>query len=143
MLGHRGIAAGDDHAKIGYLGPGGPDFLAIEDPVVAIAHRAQAHTGQVGAGGRLGEKLAPDFVAAQAGTQVALLLLGAAEAAQNRQRHAQADLEIDIGQAVVGFFLLVDHLLHGRAANAAELPRPGDLGKPALGLKSLPLATEG
>ena len=73
-LGAFGIAAGDDDAPVGEVRAGGPDLLAVDDPVVAVAHRARAQAGEVGAGGRLGEELAPDLLARQRLRRVAALL---------------------------------------------------------------------
>ena len=60
-----GIGARDDHAPLAVLRAGRPDLLAVDDPVVAVAHRAGAQTGEVRPGARFAEELAPDLFAAQ------------------------------------------------------------------------------
>ncbi len=56
----------------------GPDLLAVDHPVVAVALGLGADAGHVGPGGRLGEELAPHFLAVQRGLHVALQMLGLA-----------------------------------------------------------------
>ena len=41
-----------------------PHLLAVDDPLVAVAHRARREPGDVGAGARLAEELAPDLLVA-------------------------------------------------------------------------------
>ena len=49
--------------QVGLVGARGPQLLAVDDVVVAVAHRARLELGGVGAGGRLGhaERLKADF----------------------------------------------------------------------------------
>ena len=69
------------------LGARGPDLLAVDDVVVALASRGGAQRQRVGAGGRLGdaEGLQPQFAAGDL-RQIALLLLGAAVPQQRAHR---------------------------------------------------------
>ena len=65
--------------QIGMLGARGPDLLAVDDVMVAVADRGGAQAERVGARGRLGdtECLQAQFAARNAG-QIAFLLRGAA-----------------------------------------------------------------
>ncbi len=47
--------AGEQQEEIGMLGAGGPDLLAVDDVVVALAHRGGAQVERVGARGRFGD----------------------------------------------------------------------------------------
>ena len=89
---------------------------------------------EIGAASGLGEQLAPDFVGAQGDGREAVAMRLRAPAAQRGQTHTQADGEEAGQDFVVGFFLLVDHLLHRRAALTAPFLRPGDARKAGLGL---------
>ena len=65
MLRNRRVGAAEQDAEIGVLSPGGPRFLALDHPVVAVALGAAGEAGEVAAGARLAEELAPQVVAAQ------------------------------------------------------------------------------
>src|SRR5208282_4702105 len=52
-----------------------PDFLAVDDKVVAVLDGASLKRGKIGAGAGLRIALAPDFVAGENLRQVALFLL--------------------------------------------------------------------
>ena len=72
---------------IGQMSGTGPNFLAIDDPIIAIEHAARAQAGQIAASTRLGIALAPDQVAANRWLdELALLLLGA-NFQQSRDQH--------------------------------------------------------
>ena len=47
MLGRVGVGAGDEDAEAGELGQRRPDLLAVDDPLVAVAHGPGAEGGQV------------------------------------------------------------------------------------------------
>ena len=55
---------------VGVVRAGGPDLLAVDDVVVAIAHGARLQAGEVAAGARLAVALAPDDLAARDARQV-------------------------------------------------------------------------
>ena len=63
-----------------------PDLLPVDHPLVAVAHGPGAEVGQVAAGARLAEQLAPDLLAGQQRQQVALLLLLGAGVQDRRAR---------------------------------------------------------
>ena len=76
-----GVRAADDLAEVGVLRAGRPHLLAVDHPLVAVAHRRRRQRRDIGAGAGLAEQLAPDLLAAQQLGEVALLLLvGAARA---------------------------------------------------------------
>ena len=59
VLGHVGIGAGEQHAEVGPVAARGPHLLAVDDPLVAVELGAGVEPGEVGAGARLAEQLAP------------------------------------------------------------------------------------
>ena len=75
MLGGVGVGARDEHAPLRVLGAAGPDLLAGDDPVVAVADGAGLDRGQVRPGVGLGEPLAPDLLGGQDRVQITLALL--------------------------------------------------------------------
>jgi hypothetical protein len=78
VLRRKGVRAGEQEDVVGELGLRGPDLLAVDDPLVAVEHRARLQTGEVGAAVGLAETLAPSGLAAQdLGEELLLLLLGA------------------------------------------------------------------
>src|SRR5262249_39367726 len=60
------------------VGQRGPDLLAVDDPLVAVAHAAHRQAGDVGARAGLAEELAPNLFAREQRAQVTRLLLRAA-----------------------------------------------------------------
>ena len=130
VLGHSGIGARNDHAIVGEMGIGGPQLLAVQPPAVAVRLRLEAQAGKVRSGGRFGEQLAPDFLAAHglAGLldhEVAVL----AKAHQHRDRHAQRYAEIVRGKAHLHLFGFEGDLFQRRQTLTAELPGPGNPGE--------------
>src|SRR5260370_9468949 len=65
MLGGVGIGAYHQHAPVGEMRERGPDFLAVDDELVALELGAGAGGGEVRTGVRFREALAPDLFAAQ------------------------------------------------------------------------------
>ena len=139
VLGHVGIGAGDDDAVVAVMRARGPHLLAVDHPALAVTLGAGADAGHVGARRRLGEELAPHFLAVQRRLDVALEMLGRGIGHHGGNAHAEPDVEEAQRHQVVRLFLLVDHLQDGRAAAAAIFLRPGDAGVAGLGLLVLPL----
>ena len=83
VLRHIGVGAGDEDAELGEVGQRGPDLLAVDHVLVAVADRPGAEVGEVGAGAGLAEQLAPDLLAGEQRQQVAV-------AAAPGYRHAAA-----------------------------------------------------
>ena len=100
-------------AVIGEVRARGPDFLAIDHPLVAILDGACLDASDVGPGSRLGEELAPDFFAAQGFFDIALLVIIGAKGNHRRHAHAKTDGERADRRVELAFFLVPDDLLHG------------------------------
>jgi len=91
VLGHVRVGAGDQDRPARLVRHGRPHLLAVDDPVVAVAHGAGAERGQVRSGARLAEQLAPDLLARPQRAQEALLLLLGAVGQDRGRGHAEAD----------------------------------------------------
>ena len=105
--------------------------------------RARLDAGEVRAGGRLGEELAPDLLAGQHRPEVALLLVLGAVGDQRRAEHADADHVEEPRHAGAADLLVDDDLMQRAEPLAAVLRGPGDGGEPGLGELALPLAVRG
>src|SRR5690349_1047710 len=71
------LSTGQREHVVGELGLRRPDLLAVDDPLVAVAHGRGLERRQVRAGVRLAEALAPLHLAPQdLGQELLLLLLG-------------------------------------------------------------------
>ena len=126
VLRRVGVGAHEQLAVVGDVGAGAPDLLAVDDVLVAVAHRPGAQRREVGAGLRLGEALAPDALA-RAGC-----------AAGGSARCSSVPSAISVGPACImptkltlmygasarGVLLEVDELLGDRQPATAELDRP-------------------
>ena len=66
-LGRSWIGAGQQDPHVGVVGARAPHLLAVDHPLVAVALGPGRQAGQVGAGARLAEQLAPHLVAPQHG----------------------------------------------------------------------------
>ena len=75
-----GSPSADEDAVVGDVRERRPDLLAVDEEVVALVLDARPHGGEVGAGARLGEALAPDLLGREDLREVALLLLLASRA---------------------------------------------------------------
>ena len=138
MLRDIGIGARQQDAVVGIMRAGGPDLLAVDDPVGAILFGAGAQAGDVGSAGGLGEQLAPDVFARRQRRQIAPLVILGGERHHGRAAHAVTDDEHARELAERALFLLPDHALdRGRAASAIFL-RPVQAGPARLGLLLLP-----
>ena len=92
VLGHVDVRAREQQAVGGELGVRRPHLLPVERPdAVVVLLRAGLHRGEVRAGGRLAEELAPHLVAVEHRAEVARLLLVAAVGDDRRAEHADAD----------------------------------------------------
>ena len=63
VLGHVPVGAEQAQAVVGEPRAGRPDLRAVDDPLVAVAHRGGERGGDVGTTARLGEELHPDLLA--------------------------------------------------------------------------------
>ena len=83
------VGAGQEDAEVAVVRARRPHLLTVHDPLVAVAHGPGREPGEVGAGARLAEELAPHLVAAQHRRQVALRLLVGAVGDDRRPGHAR------------------------------------------------------
>ena len=86
-----GVGAGQQHPEARRVGEGRPHLLAVEDPLVAVAHGPGGQAGHVGSGARLGEQLAPDLLAGEQRAQIALPLVLGSRGQDGRSGHAVPD----------------------------------------------------
>ena len=130
VLGLLRVGSGDQHPPPGNMGQRGPDLLAVDDPLVAIAHGPGGKPGHIGTGTGLAEQLAPDLLTRVHGAQEALLLLVACVGEHHRGAHADADrVDVEVVVEDTGIpQLLVDDRLEPSAleAEAAEANRELD-----------------
>ena len=84
------VGAGEAEDPVGLVSIAGPDFLAVDDKVIAFIHRTGLQRGQIGAGARLGIALAPADFAARDRRQEMLLLRFGAEMQQRGAEHPDA-----------------------------------------------------
>lgn len=109
-----GIGAHEDDTIVGIVRAGGPHFLTVDDPVVAIAHGFGLETGDVRTSARLGEQLAPDFLATQGRADIALDPLRRMEGNDGGDAHAEADAKRRDRRLKFLFLLAEDHLENWR-----------------------------
>ena len=117
-----GIGAHQQLAPVGEGTERGPHLLPVDDEVVAVAHGARAHGGEVAAGVGLGEALTPDVVAAQHARQEALLLRVAAEVQDRGSDVREAD-RVQRARRVGALHLLGEHDLFDHARSRARRTR--------------------
>ena len=81
----------DEHDDVGAVAVGDVRLRAVDDVLVAVAHRARLDAGDVGAGVGLGDAEAEDLLALDRGHDPLLLLLLGAEREDRRHRHVGVD----------------------------------------------------
>ena len=86
MLGRIPIRAGQQQAVIGMMGAGGPDLLAVDEPIVAVQIRTGGGASEVRAAARLTEELAPGVFPGENAAQKPLFLPIRAVLEQRRRR---------------------------------------------------------
>ena len=101
----------------------GPNFLAVDDVMIAILHRPRLQAGKVGAGARLGIALTEHPLAGEDFRQVLVFLRLRAESHQHRPAHIQAKAGKPrrTGEPRL---LIEDITMHGVPFAAAILFRP-------------------
>ena len=119
MLRRVGVGAGQADAPVRALGDRGPHLLAGQPPATVDPLGAGAQRGQVGAGARLGEQLAPDQLAPQRRRHEPLALRVVAVLEDRRQRPA-GDHDVGPGDAGPGQLLVDDDLGDGVGAEAVR-----------------------
>ena len=143
VLGDLPVGAGQAQPPVGPPGPGRPDLRAVEDPLLAVAHRGGEGAGHVRPAARLGEELHPELLALEDGGEVALLLLLGAEVEQHRgaRRHRR---RLDAGRVLAAPELLVEGPLVRRGEPlAAVLGGEADAGEARVEQHALQLALVG
>ena len=90
VLRRVGIRPAQHVQPVGARPEGHPDLLAVQHPLVAVAHGAGAHATEIGSGLGLAEALAPHVLAAHDARQEASLLLGRCRRAATWGRRGRA-----------------------------------------------------
>src|SRR5581483_2982384 len=75
MLGHFGVAPGQEVTPVRVMGARGPHLLAADHPVVTVGYGAGPEAGQIAPGLRFAEELTPDLVPGKDQRQMGQLLL--------------------------------------------------------------------
>ena len=143
VFGHRRVGAGHNHAVVRVVGAGGPDFLAIDDPLVAVLLGLGAQCREVGTAGGLREQLAPDFFAAGEFGQETITQLGGTPGHDGGRDHALSDNEEARGDVVFVLLLTPDYPLDGCCATATVFLIPADAGPAAVVFALLPQLGDG
>ena len=103
----------------------GPDLLAVDDVIVALALGRGLQRRKVGAGARLGKALAPPVVDIGGARQKPLLLLLRAELDQHRADHRDIE-RVDLRRRRRLVLFEKNHALHRRPAGSAPFLGPVD-----------------
>ena len=91
MLRHVGVAAGQQQPPARPVGETGPHLLAVDHPVVAVAHCGGGQPGEVGAGTWFREQLTPQILGGgQRPQPQSLHILGLRVLTNGRRGHAVA-----------------------------------------------------
>ena len=116
---------GADQAKnpVGMLRQRRPGLVAVDDVMVAVAHRLGADRCEVGARARLGITLAPPVLAGEDPRQKFLLLRFVAERIDDRADHGDAERQWR-QRPGTGRLLFEDEALRDRPAGATIFLRP-------------------
>ena len=126
MLRNGRVGTGDNNAVITKMRARGPDFLTVDNPVIAVFFAFGAQAGNIRTGGRFREKLTPNLFAIQRRLDVALALLGRCPFHHGRDAHAETNFEEPAGYIEIRLFLAVNHRLDRRAAQTTKFCRPGN-----------------
>jgi len=119
------IRSHETEYPIGFMGIGRPDFLAVDDVMVALTHGLGFQRGEIRSGPRFRITLAPPDIAGKNARQMLLFLRFVTEGVDHRSHHGQTEWRKS--RCVSGGHLLVENmLLHRRPSSAAILPGPID-----------------
>ncbi len=117
------VGAHQAENHVGVLAKGGPGLLAVDDVVIAFAHRTGLEAGQVGTGTGLGVALAPPVLTGEDARQVMVDLLLGAELDDHRGDHVDAEGH-GARRAIGGALFVEDVLLDRAPGGPAQLYRP-------------------
>ncbi len=124
MLGRLGVGAHQAEHHVCVLRARGPDFLAVDDELVADDFRARFQRSEIGARAGLRISLAPDFFGGENFRQVALFLFLVAPRNKRRPEHAEPR-PADVVRRLGAHHLVVDdRLAHGIHRLPAVFLRP-------------------
>ena len=134
VLRHARVRAGEQQPPLRVVRSAGPHLRPRDTPLVAVALGARGERGEIRAGVRLGEQLAPDVVAGADGRQPARALLGRCVRDQRRPRDGEADqVRVQVGHVEAGQLLGDGPRLRRTRAEPAVLRRPGGHGPAPVG----------
>src|SRR6266850_6067653 len=121
----------------------GPYFRAVDDQMIALDTRLGAQTGQIRAGIRFGEALAPDHIAPENPRQMQALLVFRAAGDEGGAGMIERDeAQVIIGRVGARILLVPDQLAGERQSQATVLDRPRDARPATLELLALPCKIE-
>ena len=128
LLDDIGISAREQHAVVGELRIGRPDLLAVDDPVIAVAHSLGGEACEVRSGTGLAEQLAAQHVGAQKSCGKTLALLRGPEDTDSGTHKSGGDADDLRGwRHVEGALLLGEgHAVDAGHPRAAVLGPEGD-----------------
>src|SRR5580658_1617553 len=119
-----GIGAHDDLSPVADPTVAGPNFLAVDDVMIAVENCLRLQAGEIGAGVRLRKTLAPDFFGAENLWNEALLLRFSAVGDDGGSDEAEAE-GVGHGRGFnAGHFFPEKRLLHQRGAAACVFLGP-------------------
>ena len=132
-LGTSGSVRATSSPQRGRVGQRRPHLLAVDDPLVTVAHRPGGEAGHVRSGAGLAEELAPDLLAREERAEVARPLLVGPVGEDRGRRHAVADdVAVGLVGRVDGAQLALDQALEIGAHPEAPQPdrerHPGEAG---------------
>ena len=120
-----GVGTAHDEAPVGAVRQRGPHLLTGDHPLVAVEHGAGLDVGEIRAGVRLGEPLAPQLVDRLDLREEPALLLVGAELDEGRGEEALAEERDPRGSVRPRVLLVEDHLQRERKRPPAVLHGPG------------------
>ena len=138
------ISAHEHFAVVGGHCVRGPDLLAADDVIVAVAECPGSERGQVAPGARFGKPLTPRVIAGEDPAQVMRLLRFRAFGDNCRTSvHLANEADPNIWSFCCRGFLEEDQMFSRRGAAAAMLRRPINAGVASLKQKPLPMCVKG
>ena len=122
VLGRLWVGAAEQNAPVCAMRIGGPQFLTVNDEVVAVFDPSRRERGYVRAGVGFGIALAPDLLGRKNPRHVAFFLLSRAPPNERGSDHPDPDGIDELGFAGARQLAVVKELLRqGGAASAVAL----------------------